>query len=74
MPIYAFRCPDCSTEYEERRSYQSIDDKAVCPTCNGERVQRLLSIPVFIRGRSSIPVGVGGGCACSAGGACACKN
>jgi putative FmdB family regulatory protein len=74
MPLYRFQCTDCSIEYEDRRSYETLDDRAVCPKCQGERVQRLLSIPVFIRGSSSIPVGAGGGCACSAGGTCACKN
>ena len=27
MLAYTFRCPDCSTEYEDRRSYQAINDK-----------------------------------------------
>lgn len=72
MPIYAYRCQDCATLYEERRGFEQADDPSVCPQCESHRAERLISVPVFIRGGSGLGF-AGGGCACSTGGTCACK-
>lgn len=40
MPTYAFRCPDCATDFEERRPFSRATETATCPSCatEGERV------------------------------------
>lgn len=78
MPVYIYRCQDCSSVYEERRRFEQIAEPSACPECAGVSVQRLISAPVFIRSggeRSSLPLSsAGGGCACSSGGVCACRS
>jgi putative FmdB family regulatory protein len=76
MPIYEYHCEDCAKSFETfvRPGH---DDDAVCPTCDGSRLSRELS--VFASGRgaeggspqamaSAGPVTRGGCC----GGGCGC--
>lgn len=56
MPLFEIHCNDCdaTTEVLLRRS----DERAACPTCGTERVERLLGLPAAPSiGRSgSLPV------------------
>lgn len=72
MPIYTYRCQDCSIVYEERRRFEQAEEPSNCPTCEGIRVQRLITAPVLLRGSNWLSLG-SGGCACSNGGSCACR-
>jgi len=43
MPIYEYRCSDCSREFE--KIIWNLENEGIkCPFCNGEKVLRLLSI------------------------------
>jgi putative FmdB family regulatory protein len=46
MPIYEYRCPDCSHEFEEIQK-MSADPVTLCPTCGKENVTKLLSAAAF---------------------------
>ncbi|HIJ36915.1 MAG TPA: zinc ribbon domain-containing protein, partial [Deltaproteobacteria bacterium] len=41
MPIYEFKCSDCSEEFETL-VFRS-DEQVACPQCHGEKVKRLMS-------------------------------
>ena len=44
MPIYEFRCVECSNVFELLQLTQENDKKAMkCPKCNSTEVERLLS-------------------------------
>lgn len=42
MPIYAYRCAGCETEFE--RLVRGNAD-VVCPECSGRKLDRLISLP-----------------------------
>ncbi|MCJ7810116.1 MAG: zinc ribbon domain-containing protein [Desulfobulbaceae bacterium] len=41
MPIYEFKCSDCSEEFETL-VFRS-DEQVTCPQCDGDKVKRLMS-------------------------------
>lgn len=43
MPCYDYRCAECATIFEQRRSIANADDPAVCPVCASLLTERLLS-------------------------------
>jgi len=43
MPIFEYRCGDCAHEFELLVLKGS--GPARCPACNGEKVEKLLSLP-----------------------------
>ena len=43
MPIYEFRCEDCSEEFEVLLKSRAEADKVSCKKCGGSRVKRLMS-------------------------------
>ena len=45
MPIYEYRCPNCSHEFEELVGISEPPPE--CPACGGKEVTRLLSTPSF---------------------------
>lgn len=56
MPLYDYRCEECHTVFEQRRSMADADKAAVCPACDSLLTTRLLSAVVVIStGRSSEP-------------------
>lgn len=46
MPIYEYRCPDCSHQFEEIQK-MSDDPVTLCPSCGQENVTKLLSAAAF---------------------------
>ena len=46
MPIYEYKCSNCSNEFEQ---IQKISDKPVkkCPNCNKNSVSKMMSAPSF---------------------------
>lgn len=53
MPIYEFECSQCGARFEE---LVGVGEKAPCPDCGSEGVERLYS-PIGDRG---VPVGLTG--------------
>jgi len=43
MPIYEFRCKECTGEFKKLVRISQIDS-VVCPTCHTSKVMRLLSV------------------------------
>ena len=72
MPLYEYRCPDCSREFELLRPMDMSAARADCPSC-GEPSTRILSVfAASTTGRSgeSGPVAGMGGGGCGGGGCC----
>lgn len=81
MPRYEFRCPDCSTVFQEKRPFARADEAAVCPACHGDRAAKVIGSAMFYSPGSaakslldpkpaSRPVPAGahpGGCPCCSG-------
>ncbi len=53
MPLYAFRCVDCSSEFEERFVRVSAAPKANCPECGSEKTEKTFGIPASVGSRIS---------------------
>ena len=49
MPVYEYKCSDCSTQFELRRSFGD-ESELPCPECKG-KVRRVFSaVPIIFRG------------------------
>ena len=71
MPLYAFRCAECSSEFEERFVRVSAEPKANCTECGSEKTEKIFGIPASVGLRSlsespAIPEGCGVGPPCGA--------
>jgi putative FmdB family regulatory protein len=55
MPIYEYRCLDCSKVFEQI-VWNSKNEEVRCPVCKGEKVLRLLS--AFSKGSGQVGKGV----------------
>jgi putative FmdB family regulatory protein len=42
MPIYAYHCPACRTEFE---LLVRSDTRIACPSCAGRKLERRISLP-----------------------------
>ncbi len=70
MPLYEYRCDECGTKFELRRTMSASDEPAACPECASEQSRRQVSLFASVAKNSSEAQGMGGGCGC--GGACSC--
>ncbi|MBN1872815.1 MAG: zinc ribbon domain-containing protein [Anaerolineae bacterium] len=72
MPIYEYRCQECGTPFEARRSMRDADTPIACPKCGSTHAKRGLSL-FFASGSSGVIKGASGGSSCSScgGGSCA---
>ncbi len=43
MPLYEYRCEQCSSEFEATQSVHDRAEDTVCPSCHAQRATRLLS-------------------------------
>ena len=73
MPIFDYQCKDCGTTYDIFHKVREVQEDILCPSCNSQNHQRLISAPNFSTGAKASPDqcsnGLGSGCGC-AGGAC----
>lgn len=54
MPIYEYRCKDCSRRVSLfYRSFSAIEENPTCPRCGGERLARLISRVAVVRSEES---------------------
>ncbi len=54
MPIYEYRCDECGTTFDKLiRSSSAI----TCPQCGSASLEKLLSAPTFLSGRTSRQAG-----------------
>jgi len=61
MPLYEYRCGGCGETFELLRRFQDADRDVMCPKCQSEEIERLVS--AFASGSG----GSGGGCGASGG-------
>ena len=54
MPIYEYHCRSCNSTFE---TLTLGDDAPVCPHCGSASLDKLLSAPVILSGRTTRPVG-----------------
>jgi putative FmdB family regulatory protein len=43
MPLYEYRCSSCGGNFELLRRIEDADGDLVCPRCQSEEIERLLS-------------------------------
>ena len=43
MPLYEYRCEECYTVFEKRRSMSDADKTTICPACDSLLTTRMLS-------------------------------
>jgi len=55
MPIYEFRCLKCGDVFEILFKSASDEQKLVCPKCNSEELERVLSRTNYVMGMKSRP-------------------
>jgi putative FmdB family regulatory protein len=60
MPIYEYHCADCGTTFEAlvrgSKGVMHARDQT-CPECGGASLEKLLSAPIMLSGRTSRPAG-----------------
>ena len=66
MPVYEYRCPDCTHLFEKLVSFSAAARDVTCPTC-GAQASKLLSTFAAIGVASGSAAGATAG---SAGGGC----
>ena len=75
MPVYEYRCPDCTHLFEKLVSFSDASRGVNCPTC-GTQASKLLSTfaAIGMAGGSSSEAGAqmmpSGGGGCCGGGCC----
>jgi putative FmdB family regulatory protein len=73
MPIYDYRCDECSKKYDIYHKVREIVEDNICPHCGSTRHTRLLSAPMVKMGKHSAasmehpPCGEGNCCGGSCG-------
>ena len=55
MPIYDFRCEDCGEVSEFLANSFADSGTPACPECGSHKMERLISAPSLLRGRSNDP-------------------
>ena len=74
MPVYEYRCPDCTRLFEKLVSYAQAERDAVCPGCGAHARKVLSTFAAIGAGTASessgaMPGGMPSG-GCCGGGAC----
>jgi len=69
MPIYEFKCGDCSHEFE--RLVFKRDEEVSCPKCNGQKVSKLMSQCAFKTDSGFTPASGSSGCSSCSASSCA---
>jgi len=66
MPIYEYKCQDCSATFDMRRSFSQADDPVDCPYCRSSAVTKLISTFFAVSvGDGGAAKTIGAGAACS---------
>jgi putative FmdB family regulatory protein len=73
MPLYEYRCNDCSAVFELLRPMADREVAAVCPGCESRASMPLISrVAVHAGSGTSEVASAGGGGGCCGGGGCGC--
>jgi putative FmdB family regulatory protein len=75
MPIYEYRCADCSHTFEKRRPMSMADAEIACPQCESTHTRRGISrFAAFSKGNGGTSHAVGGGGGCEGCGSHSCGS
>jgi len=78
MPIYEYRCAECSITFEKLRPLSQANAPASCAQCGSTDTSRALSLFAAVskthNGGSHTLSGTGGGCGSCGGGHCGTCN
>ena len=66
MPTYEYRCNSCNDKFDLfYKTYGSVEQNPLCPECNSEKTERLMSVFAATEAESSQEfTGCGPGCGC----------
>ncbi len=67
MPLYDYQCNDCGEVFELMVRFSEANQAHICPKCESEKTQRLLSMVASFKGASSGSSSTGGSCASTGG-------
>jgi putative FmdB family regulatory protein len=67
VPTYAYRCRECTEQFEVKRPISEAAQPARCPAGHTDTVKLLTTVAVTGRSGAPAPAAAGGGCC---GGAC----
>lgn len=72
MPVYEYKCTDCSRRFELFVQMRAVADSVVCRHCHSPKVQKLVSTfaSVGAGDSSSADTSASGGCGSCSGGSC----
>lgn len=71
MPVYEYRCADCTRTFEKLVAMSANGAPAECPACGAQADKQLSTFAAL--GVERAPSG-GGGCCGGGGGGCACAR
>ena len=55
MPIYQYKCQECGEVSDFLLSSLSDSGTLVCPSCGSHNLDRLLSVPNLLKGKTTVP-------------------
>lgn len=67
MPLYEYRCKTCGEEFEKMVRF-SETQSPVCPSCQGEKTEKKLSLFAGYVGSGAVSLGSSGSSCGSSGG------
>ena len=70
MPVYDYRCTDCSKTYDVFHKGKEIVEDIVCPSCGSTHHKKLMSLPVVSIASTSSKSDFSSAPACESGGCC----
>jgi putative FmdB family regulatory protein len=70
MPVYDYRCIDCSTIYDVYHKGKEIVDDIVCPSCASTKYKKLISVPAVPLGNHTHANECSADESCESGGCC----
>ncbi len=75
MPVYEYRCVDCTRSFEKLVPLAANGDSVECPQCGRKAVKQFSTFAALgVKAASGGGGGGGGGCCGGGGGGCACAG
>ena len=47
MPVYEYKCIECSYRFEELKKFSDMDKEEECPSCGSSHAERFMSSSSF---------------------------
>ena len=77
MPVYEYRCTDCSHEFQLLSAMSLSNQATLCLQCKGKATRKVSLFAAMVRGEDGLledysSLDTMGGCGCGGGGGCGC--